>query len=90
MVPILGCETARELLESFVDGELPTSAQVAVQAHLHTCQTCQDRVADMSLIGWSVRSAPRELADGDTGALAIVQYDAALETVPDFTYALYN
>ena len=73
MVPILGCETARELLESFVDGELPTSAQVAVQAHLHTCQTCQDRVADMSLIGWSVRSAPLELADGDTGALAIVQ-----------------
>jgi hypothetical protein len=73
MVPVLGCETARELLEPFVDGELPTSEQVAVQSHLHFCQTCQARVADMSLIGWSVRSAPRSQTDSDTGDLVIVQ-----------------
>jgi anti-sigma factor ChrR (cupin superfamily) len=74
MVPILGCETARELLEPFVDGELSTSDQVVVQAHLHTCQTCQARVADMSLIGWSVRSAPRAVTtEGDVSVLTIAQ-----------------
>jgi anti-sigma factor RsiW len=74
MVPVFGCETARELLEPFVDGELSTSQQVAVQSHLRTCPTCQARIADMSLIGWSLRTAPQMLATvADGMALSVVQ-----------------
>ena len=75
MIPVFGCETARELLEPFIDGELTTSEQVAVQTHLRTCPTCQARVADMSLIGWSIRTGPTSSFENptDTQALAVVQ-----------------
>lgn len=75
MIPVFGCETARELLEPFIDGELTTSEQVAVQTHLRTCPTCQARVTDMSLIGWSIRTGPTSVlaSDVDTNALAVVQ-----------------
>ena len=75
MIPVFGCETARELLEPFIDGELTTSEQVAVQTHLRTCPTCQARVADMSLIGWSIRTGPTSSFESlaDTQALAVVQ-----------------
>ena len=74
MIPIFGCETARELLEPFIDGELNTSEQVAIQTHLRMCPTCQARVADMSLIGWSMRSGPQAaVSSADTNALAVVQ-----------------
>jgi len=56
VIPVFGCETARELLEPFVDGELTTAQQVAVQSHLRSCPTCSARIDDMSLIGWSVRT----------------------------------
>ena len=39
MIPYLGCEAARELLEPFVDGELPMAEQVAVESHLRWCDT---------------------------------------------------
>jgi len=75
VIPVFGCETARELLEPFIDGELTTSEQVAVQTHLRTCPTCQARVADMSLIGWSIRTGPTASFENvtDTQALAVVQ-----------------
>ena len=55
MIAVFGCETARELLDEFIDGELPTSEQVAIHAHVRSCRTCAAYVDDMSLIGWSVR-----------------------------------
>jgi hypothetical protein len=58
VIPVFGCETARELLEPFVDGELTTAQQVAVQSHLRSCPTCSARIDDMSLIGWSIRTGP--------------------------------
>ena len=74
MIPVFGCETARDLLEPFIDGELNTSEQVAIQTHLRMCTTCQARVADMSLIGWSIRSGPQiAVSSADANALAVVQ-----------------
>lgn len=74
MIPVFGCETARDLLEPFIDGELNTSEQVAIQTHLRMCTTCQARVADMSLIGWSMRSGPQaSVSNSDTNDLAVVQ-----------------
>ena len=58
MIPYLGCETARELLEPFMDGELDVDAQVAVEAHLRWCRTCTARVEDLTTIGAAVRVGP--------------------------------
>jgi anti-sigma factor RsiW len=75
MTPLVGCETARELLEPFLDGELTTQDQVMVQAHLRVCSTCALHVQDMALIGWSVRAGTPETcpAAEDAQALSVVQ-----------------
>jgi hypothetical protein len=75
MIPVLGCEIAREMLEPFVDDELATADQVAVQAHLRSCGICTARVEDFILIGWSVRTGtpattPRP---DDSKVLAVIQ-----------------
>lgn len=75
MIPVLGCETARELLEPFVDGELSMPEQVAVQTHLRSCGVCAARVEDLTLIGWSLRAGTPALQPQaeDARALAVVQ-----------------
>lgn len=75
MIPVFGCETARALLDEFVDGELPTSQQVAMQAHTRSCRTCAAYVEDMSLIGWSVRApiADTHVTPDDLKDLAVMQ-----------------
>jgi hypothetical protein len=55
MVPYLGCEHAREMLQAFIDGELCVEEQVAVEAHLRWCVTCTAHVEDLRLIGDSIR-----------------------------------
>lgn len=55
MVPYLGCEHARDMLQAFFDGELPVDAQVAVESHLRWCSTCAAHVQDLRLIGDSLR-----------------------------------
>ncbi len=56
MTQYIGCETARDLLDAFVDGELRVADQVMVEAHLRWCTTCSARVEDMSIIGAAVRA----------------------------------
>ena len=56
MIPCLGCHTVREMLEAFVDGELPVAEQVSVAMHLRGCATCEARVEDMRLIGTAIRT----------------------------------
>ena len=74
MIPYIPCETARERLEQFVDRELSTTDQVAVQAHLRSCRTCEAHVEDLSLIGWSVRAgAPAINPAADAAALTVIQ-----------------
>ena len=75
MIPYLGCHVARELLQPFVDNELPMSGQVAVEGHLRWCSTCRARVEDIRLIGASLRlGAPAPVTDDDAAdALAAMQ-----------------
>ena len=70
----MGCEHAREMLDAFLDGELPVSDQVAVESHLRWCRTCSLRVEDMRLIGASLRlGSPLYRAGNDDGqALAAI------------------
>jgi hypothetical protein len=78
MIPYMGCLAAREMLEAFIDDELPASDQVALETHLRWCATCRARVEDMQLIGASirVRSAARERdADEVRATLAMIQSD---------------
>lgn len=74
MIPYMGCEHARELLDAFLDGELPLSDQVAVETHLRWCRTCLLRVEDMRLIGASLRlgSPVQRAGHDDPQALAAI------------------
>jgi hypothetical protein len=75
MIPYLGCETVREMLDAFVDGELNVDDQVAVESHLRWCRTCAARVEDMTLIGAAVRmraTPPADPSDTDK-ALSLMQ-----------------
>jgi hypothetical protein len=74
MIPYLGCERARELLEGFVDGELAMADQVALESHLRWCRSCSNRVEDMRLIGASIRlGSPHQPVPEDARALSVVQ-----------------
>ena len=78
MIPYMGCLAAREMLEAFIDGELPTSDQVALETHLRWCATCRARVEDMQLIGASIRlRSEAHERDGDDvrATLATIQSD---------------
>lgn len=55
MIPYLGCHAAQELLQAFVDGELPVAEQVAVESHLRWCLVCTSRVEDLQVIGAALR-----------------------------------
>ena len=78
MIPYLGCDAAREMLEAFVDGELPVQDQVALESHLRWCSVCSARVEDLQLIGGSLRAvsaAHAAVASDDLPVLATIQSD---------------
>jgi putative zinc finger protein len=55
MIPYVGCDAAREMLEAFADDELSVADQVLVESHLRWCRTCGARLEDLRLIGASIR-----------------------------------
>jgi hypothetical protein len=83
MIPYLGCERARDMLQAFVDLELPMAEQVLVESHLRWCDTCAARVDDLRLIGAAVRlgaatapmhaAAARELSAIQSEVLTLVR-----------------
>lgn len=77
MIPYLGCEAAREMLQAFVDLELLVAEQVVLESHLRWCATCGARVEDMRLIGAALRlgSASTAINVEEARALAVVQSD---------------
>jgi hypothetical protein len=78
MTRYIGCETARELLDAFVDGELLVADQVMVEAHLRWCTTCSARVEDMSIIGAAMRMGSAAVREGnalDNRTMAALQDD---------------
>jgi hypothetical protein len=81
MVPYLGCEHAREMLQAFVDDELSVDEQVSVESHLRWCRTCAAHVEDLRTIGESLRfGGPASLSAGDDRALAVL-HDAVISRV---------
>ena len=77
MIPYLSCPAVRELLDEFVDLELPMDAQVAVESHLRWCTTCSARMADIRVIGAALRvgAALPALVAADADALSTMRSD---------------
>jgi hypothetical protein len=73
VTPYLDCPNARARLTALVDGELPLSDQVVLEAHLRWCGTCAMRVSDLRLIGNAVRLGARSLEREDENALAAMR-----------------
>lgn len=71
----IGCETARELLNAFMDDELSVDEQVMVESHLHWCRTCACRVEDLRLIGSALRdgSYAAQVEETDLDAVSTIQ-----------------
>jgi hypothetical protein len=81
MIRYIGCETARDLLDAFIDGELGVEAQVMVESHLRWCRTCTARVEDMAVIGDVVRLGPEAIRGRrDDQALAAMQAEVLTRT----------
>ena len=75
MIRYLGCDAAREMLQPFVDDELPVVEQVELEAHLRWCESCAARVEDLQLIGAALRLARPRLRrhPEDAGAMTSIQ-----------------
>lgn len=76
MIPYLGCETAREMLQPFVDGELPMTDQVALESHLRWCGTCGARVEDLRIIGAALRVGSHEPGTATVESVALTAIQA--------------
>ena len=82
MIPYLGCQGARDMLEPLVDGELPMSEQVALEAHLRWCDTCRARVEDIRLIGSALRlGSDASAADYTDAAARATMYEEVVMRV---------
>jgi len=52
------CETVKELLEAYIEGELDESKQKAVEAHISSCESCKQELALTRSIPRLVSSLP--------------------------------
>jgi hypothetical protein len=59
----LTCRAARRRIQAFHDNELPTSDQIAVSAHLDWCDECAAELADLRLLGSTLRVSTRGRVD---------------------------
>jgi hypothetical protein len=75
MIRYLGCDAAREMLQPFVDLELPMAEQVELEAHLRWCDICTAHVEDLRLIGAALRvgAAAPPVHPEDAGAMTSIQ-----------------
>lgn len=75
MIPYVGCDAAREMLEAFADDELPVAEQVLLESHLRWCRTCGARLEDLRLIGASIRDGSRTegRSNDESQALRLIQ-----------------
>lgn len=81
----IGCETARELLDAFLDQELSVDEQVMVESHLGWCRTCARRVEDMRLIGSALRESPyvTQVDETDLEAVESIQAGVLLRVLTE-------
>jgi hypothetical protein len=81
MISYMDCPAARERLESFVDGELEVTEQVALEWHLRWCRVCSARVSDLQLIGAGMRWSGVHASSPGEGARSAFVQDAVLAHV---------
>src|ERR1700754_2526078 len=55
----IGCDTARDLLHPYLDGELDRAAVDELEVHLFSCAACRDELASLEHVRSQVRQAPR-------------------------------
>lgn len=55
-------DSARDLLDSYADGELPETERLAVEEHLGRCDACLAELEALRSLRDAARSLPRELA----------------------------
>ena len=63
---MLNCEDIEHVLDAYLDGELPTSVQAEVHAHLLECVLCRQKVGMLNAVADVVgdsRAEPRPSAD---------------------------
>lgn len=58
---LLACQSVRERLVLFHDGELSVDEHILVQSHVEECRWCGAEVAQLSAIGDALRDAAAEL-----------------------------
>jgi Putative zinc-finger len=58
---LLACQSVRERLVLFHDGELSVDEHILVQSHVEECRWCAAEVAQLSAIGNALRDAAAEL-----------------------------
>jgi len=75
MIPYLGCDGARGMLEASADGELGVHDQVVLEAHLRWCDTCRARLMDVRALGSALRlgAAASGAGQGRAASLAAMQ-----------------
>ncbi len=54
----MDCETARERLAAYLDGELPASLHTRIEAHLAECRACNRELMWIRLLNVSLDSLP--------------------------------
>ncbi len=62
MIHRVPCETVREELEAFHDGELTLDWQLLIREHLETCVACRIEHADLELLRSGLREVPGDRA----------------------------
>ena len=62
------CESARPLLEAYLDGELDRGAIDELESHLATCAACRAQLADLEQLRAAVRAIQRERAPAELRA----------------------
>jgi anti-sigma factor RsiW len=63
------CESARPLLESYLDGELDRGAIDEIESHLATCAACRAELAALEQLRGALRALPRRRAPAGLRAL---------------------
>src|SRR5579859_4085839 len=51
------CDSAFEMLDAYLDGELSLDTSAALQGHLNACRGCSSKVADTARLQRALRSA---------------------------------
>lgn len=85
MIPLVGCESVRDRIDAFVDGELPVGEQVVVETHLRSCRACETRVDDIRMVGALVRAHTRVATPDESRRLATFTGQVLARTNSEWT-----